>query len=213
MLIYRILRLLTFPIFWIVYKLRFKETPGNLYEKLGRPTEGRPNGEIIWVHSDKSSDADEIIRAVLSELPRAKILQTYNVMNGGNNYGSSVIGQLSPLDSPIIVKNFLKFWEPSLAIRTGSEIRPTQLYALKKYGIPSFLVNAKIQKKSYRRWKLIRCFARRTIGNLTFIWAINNKHALRFANLGANFIESEALMPRHSYLAEIIQKMQAMKGN
>jgi len=213
MLLYRILRFLTFPIFWIVYKFKFKEMPSNFYEKMGRPTRDRPNGEIIWVHSNKSSEAEEIIRVILSEIPRARILQTYNVLDYGPSHTQSVIGQTAPLDSPLIIKNFLRFWEPSMAIRLGSEIRPVQLYMLKRYGFPSFLVNAHMSKKSYRRWKLIKRLARKTIEKLTFIWTTNNEQVLRFANLGATNIESEALMPRWSYLSEIIQKIEVMRYN
>jgi len=213
MLFYRIIRFLTFPIFWIVYKFKFKEMPSNFYEKMGRPTRDRPNGDIIWVHSNRYSEASEVIRSILAEVPRARILQTYNILDDNPSHTQSVIGQISPLDSPLIVKNFLRFWEPSVAIRLGSEIRPVQLYMLKKLKIPSFLINACMSKKSYRRWRLIKCFARKTIDKLTFIWAENNEQVLRFANLGANYIESEALMPRWSYLSEIIQKIEVMKNN
>ena len=205
---YRIIRFLIFPVFWIVYKLRFKETPGDFYEKIGRPTRDRPNGDIIWIHSDKRTEAVEIIRSVMNAIPHARILQTYNIPDGPSI--NNVIGQLSPLDSPIVVKQFLQFWEPLMAITTGSEIRPIQLYTLKKYNIPSFLINAQMPKPTYRHWKWIRYFARKTISNLTFVWARDNEQTLRFANLGASYIESESIMEEQTYLSEIIQKMQNM---
>ncbi|MDR3208926.1 MAG: hypothetical protein LBT45_03710 [Rickettsiales bacterium] len=208
MLFYRIIRFITFPFLWTWLKIKSKENKARFHEKIGLPTEDRPKGEIVWVHCNDFAEAGDIMRCVSGAMPH-KILLTYNKrQGGGNEYGA--ICQFAPIDTYMAVRNFLHFWEPALALRIGSELRPYQLHLLKKNNIPSFLINGRVSGKSYRRWKWAKRFARKIVRNFTFVWAVDNKQVLRLANMGARDIESQELIYGNNKIKEILQKIRRM---
>ena len=210
MFFYRIFRFFTFPIFWIVLKIRYKDAPSIFNEKIGRPTQDRPNGRIVWLHAYYSSDAADALDEIIRVIPRTRVIVTYVKPTSDTTCTANAIYQYAPIDSRFVVRKFLKFWEPFAAIRIASEIRPMQLYALKKFDIPSFLIHGEMSKKSYRLWKLARRFANKLIGKFTFVWAVNNEQTLRLANLGAVHIKSEDGFRRETKLAEILTKINQM---
>ena len=63
--------------------------------------------------------------------------------------------QFFPIDSNYLTKKFLDYWKPSIAIFIESEIWPNMLMNTKKRSIPLILLNARITKKSYDKWKKI----------------------------------------------------------
>ena len=52
-------------------------------------------------------------------------------------------------------KKFINYWNPSAAIFVESEIWPNMLVNIKKKSIPLILLNARITKKSYSKWKMM----------------------------------------------------------
>ncbi|MDR1071735.1 MAG: hypothetical protein LBL21_03785 [Rickettsiales bacterium] len=208
MLFYRIIRFVTFPFLWAWLKIKSRDNKAKFLEKIGMPTEDRPKGEIIWVHCHDFAESSEILRCMPGGMPH-KVLLTYNKRHGGgNDYGA--ICQFAPIDTHMAVRNFLRFWEPALAIRIGSELRPYQLHLLKKNNIPSFLIGGQMSDKSYRRWKLARRFARKIVRDFTFVWAADNRQVLLLANLGARDIESQDLIYGGSKTKEILHKIRQM---
>ena len=206
---YRFIRFVTFPLYWAALKIRNRENHPLFYEKMGHPTENRPKGDVIWTHVNNFDEADELVRNIQAAFPGTAVLLTYNTRNpdSRNHYGAGVICQAAPLDVYAAVRNFLRFWEPRLAIRNRAEIRPYQLLLLKKFDIPNFLVNGEISDKAYRRWKWAIKVARAAARNITFAWAKNNKQTLRLANLGAVGIENQELVMGNSKIKEILSRI------
>lgn len=213
MLTYRFYRLVTFPFRLAMLKLRNKDNKFIIDEKMGRPTEDRPKGDLIWVHCNDFAESGEAVRGLLGNMPHKTLLLTYNVRSSKHrNYFPGTICQFAPIDNYIAVRNFLRFWEPSMAVYVGSELRPIQLAMLKKSGIPSFLIDGRIPDKSYRWWKLAKRLARKTVRNFTFIWAVDNTQTLRLANLGAHDVKSEELIFGPGRFREIVYKIRQKTG-
>ena len=63
--------------------------------------------------------------------------------------------QYAPIDSPIIISKFLKLWKPKLTIFVESEIWPNMIMQTSKQ-CKLILLNCRISKKSFNRWKLIK---------------------------------------------------------
>ena len=63
------------------------------------------------------------------------------------------IHQFFPIDTNYHSKKFLKYWKPSSAIFIDSEIWPNMINNIKKNSISLILLNARITKKSFKRWK------------------------------------------------------------
>ena len=62
--------------------------------------------------------------------------------------------------SNFITKKFLNYWKPSLAIFIESEIWPNIILNLKDRNTPLILLNARITKKTYKKWKKISFFSK-----------------------------------------------------
>jgi len=205
MFLYRLARFLISPFYWLSLRIRNRHQLHIFHEKMGRPTEGRPKGDLIWIHVDDVAASIGVIRSIISNLSGATILLTHNKPLKKPFYGA--ICQQAPIDQYLAIKRFLNFWEPLYALRLGAELRPNQLARLKKMKIPSFLINADISDWHYRLMRLAGWLFKKTVRNLTFIWALDNRRTLRFANLGAHDIKPMDQIHGNNPIREIMQKI------
>ena len=72
-----------------------------------------------------------------------------------------------PLDNNYIVKRFIKYWSPELAIFIDSEIWPNMFSNLKLTNIPIILMNARITKRSFNKWQIFPKFAKQVFGKIS----------------------------------------------
>ena len=209
MWIYRFIRFITFPLYWAALKIRSRENRAVFHEKMGRPTEDRPKGDLVWVRVNNFGESVDLVRNIQSSMPGKAVLLTYNARDAEvrNFYGAGVICQSAPIDAYLPVRNFLRFWEPSFAIGRGFEPRPYQSLMLKKFGILDFLVDGRVSDKKYRRWKWAGRMLRKIMGNFTFVWAVDNEQTLKLANLGAINVENQELIPGGNKMKEILTRI------
>ena len=64
-----------------------------------------------------------------------------------------------PLDNNYIVKKFIKYWQPELAIFIDSEIWPNMFKNLHLKKIPIIIMNARITERSFNKWQIFPNFA------------------------------------------------------
>ena len=60
-----------------------------------------------------------------------------------------------PIDSAFLIKKFLNLWKPNTIFLVDSEIWPNLIMEAKKNKISISIINARITKKTFRRWMLI----------------------------------------------------------
>ena len=72
-----------------------------------------------------------------------------------------------PLDNNYIVKRFIKYWQPEMAIFIDSEIWPNMIRNLHLTNIPIIIMNARITKRSFNKWQIFPEFARQVFGKIT----------------------------------------------
>jgi 3-deoxy-D-manno-octulosonic-acid transferase len=86
-----------------------------------------------------------------------KILVTSNTLSSSKVFKNlnlkKTIHQFYPIDNSYFVNKFLRHWSPSIAIFIDSEIWPTMHTNIKNKSISLILLNARITKKSFKRWK------------------------------------------------------------
>ena len=58
-----------------------------------------------------------------------------------------------------LTNKFLNFWKPSAAFFIDSEIWPNMIVNLEKSKIPILIINGRLTKKSFERWKLFPNFS------------------------------------------------------
>ena len=150
------------PLIILIRIIKNKEDKKRFKEKLCFFSLRRKKGKLIWFHGSSVGEIvsitplveklenDPSIETILitsSTLSSSKILDKFNF--------KKVVHQFFPIDTSFLTKRFLDYWKPSLAVFIESEIWPNMMINIKKKSIPLILLNARITKKSFKRWKKI----------------------------------------------------------
>ena len=85
------------------------------------------------------------------------------------------IHQFYPIDNPLIVNKFLCYWKPTAVFFVESEIWPEMLRSLKRKKIKTYLLNARISKNSFYRWKYFKDFGISVFGIFDYIFPQNKE--------------------------------------
>ena len=101
-----------------------------------------------------------------------------------------VIHQFLPLDISCLTNKFLEHWKPNLSIFIDSEIWPNLILQISEKKIPLLLINARITKKSFTRWKLIINFAKKIFEKFDLCIASNKESENFLKILGAKNIKN-----------------------
>jgi len=197
--LYRILinlTLLISPLIIIFRIFKKKEHHTRFLEKLGFSNNEKKLGKLIWFHG---SSVGEILSVMplIENLERKKkikqILLTSNTLSSAkvfNNFKlKKTIHQFLPIDSNFITKKFLDYWKPSLAIFIESEIWPNIILNLKDRDTPLILLNARITKKTYKKWKKISFFSKSIFNKFNICLSQNNETKNYLRKLGAKNVK------------------------
>ena len=187
------------PFYLYFRKLRKKEDFIRYKEKLSKINIPRDNGFLIWFHIASVGEAMSIlslIESCLEEKKIDKILLTSITLSSGKilekkfSQNTKVIHQFLPLDIPVLTKKFLEHWKPNLSIFIDSEIWPNLISQISEKKIPLLLINARITKKSFKRWRLIISFAKKIFEKFD-LCIVSNKESENFLKiLGAKNIKN-----------------------
>ena len=196
------------PLIVLLRILKNKEDKISFKEKFNFINKKRRGvGRLIWFHGSSVGEIMSIIpliRYYEKKKSINKILITSNTLSSSKIIKKlkfkKTIHQFFPIDHFSIVKKFLNFWKPNIAIFIDSEIWPAMFKELNKRNIPLLLLNARITKKSYRRWKILKNFSQSVFKNITKAYPQNNEtkyflKKLNFTNIkilgNLKFIENK----------------------
>ena len=187
------------PIYLYFRKIRKKEDSISYREKLSKIEIPREEGFLIWFHVASVGEAMSIlplIESCMEEKKINKILLTSITLSSGKilkkrfNQNAKVIHQFLPLDISVWTSKFLEHWKPNLSIFIDSEIWPNLISQISEKKIPLLLINARITKKSFKRWKLIISFAKKIFEKFD-LCIVSNKESENFLKiLGAKNIKN-----------------------
>jgi 3-deoxy-D-manno-octulosonic-acid transferase len=139
-----------------------KESPLRFKEKLGITNVQRYDGYLIWFHCSSIGELKSIFPIIDHYIKKNKILVTTSSISSSEIFhkkysdNQNIIHQFAPIDSPQIVKRFFLKWKPNIIFFTESEIWPNQIYYAKNNNIPIILLNGRISKRSFTKWKLFK---------------------------------------------------------
>jgi 3-deoxy-D-manno-octulosonic-acid transferase len=151
-----------------------KEHRSRYKEKFGFSSAERIDGKLIWFHGAsvgeilsiiplvKNYEKDKSINQILitsSTLSSSKIIKKFKL--------KKTIHQFYPLDHIFITQKFLKYWKPNIAIYIESEVWPSMFKELDKKKIPLILLNTRITKKSFNKWKIFPKFANQIFSKIS----------------------------------------------
>ncbi len=140
--IYRVLInliILFSPLIILARIIKNKEDKFRFKEKFCFFSKKRGNGKLIWFHGSSVGEILSIIplREKLEKINKIdKILVTSSTLSSSKVLSrfklNKTIHQFFPIDSDILAKKFLNYWQPSAAIFIESEIWPNILKNVRK---------------------------------------------------------------------------------
>jgi|TARA_B100001964_G_scaffold44571_1_gene49620 3-deoxy-D-manno-octulosonic-acid transferase len=187
------------PIYLYFRKLKKKEDLIRYKEKLSKISIPRDSGFLIWFHVASIGEAMSILPLIencIEEKKINKILITSITLSSGKilekkfDQNTKVVHQYLPLDIPILTNRFLEHWNPNLSVFIDSEIWPNLILQINKKKIPLLLVNARITKKTFKRWKLVINFAKKIFEKFDLCIVSNKESESFLKSLGAKNIKN-----------------------
>lgn len=164
MFLYKALSYIIYPFLFIYLKYRVmknKEHHFRFKEKLGKTNLEKKNN-LIWFHVASLGEIKSIFEIVkhYQSFKETNILITSVTLSSSEFFekylkSENTFHQFAPIDSPIIVKKFLKYWRPKVSIFVESELWPNMITEATKYS-KLILLNCRISKKSFNKWKFFK---------------------------------------------------------
>ncbi len=174
-LIYRAITTLFYPIIiLLIYyrKLIGKEDVDRYKEKIfpsNFKVVKKEKSKLIWFHAASIGELKSIIPIIiqlnkyydgLDFLVTSITLSSSNIAKEEFRHMENVYHRFFPVDEYFNIKRFLSSWEPKAIFLVDSEIWPNLILCARNKKIPLILINARITKKSYRRWGIVSNFAK-----------------------------------------------------
>ena len=174
--------LLISPFILIFRLIKKKEDLYRFKEKFCFFDKKKTNGKLVWFHGSSVGEILSII-PLIEKLEKNKsinkILITSSTLSSSKVLAKfklkKTVHQFFPIDTNFFTKKFLNYWNPSVAIFIESEIWPNMLVNIKKKSIPLLLLNARLTKKSYKKWKIISFFSNYLFNCFDMIFPQNNE--------------------------------------
>ena len=174
------------PIIIIFRIFKKKENPKRFLEKFSYFKKKRRDGKLIWFHCSSVGEFLSIVPLVEKlELEKdiKNILITTSTLSSSKIFDifkfKKTFHQFYPIDNSLIINRFLNYWKPNAVFFVESEIWPEMLNILKQKKIKIFLLNARISKKSFNRWKYLKDMGINIFEVFDFIFP-QNKETLNY---------------------------------
>ena len=181
----------------IIYRLiRKKEDYKRFKEKFCFFSKKNTDGKLIWFHGASVGELQSIV-PLLEKFEKnkkiKKILVTSNTLSSSKVLKKlrlkKVIHQFFPIDTNFHSQRFLNYWKPSSAFFIDSEIWPNMFLNLKQNKIPITLLNGRITRKSFQRWRFFPNFSKRIFNTLDICLSSSEKSKKYLLRLGAEKVK------------------------
>jgi 3-deoxy-D-manno-octulosonic-acid transferase len=188
--VYKYLTYLLFPVVAVLIyfrsifnkedKIRFKEKIFSSHFKINKNN----NKKLIWFHAASIGECLSILPLIdelnsnykdVDFLITTITLSSASLLERKINQTQNIVHRFFPLDCEHLVENFLNNWKPTLICFVDSEIWPNFLFKIKEKNIPLLLLNARLTRKSFNKWKIISSFANKIFENFDLCLAASEE--------------------------------------
>jgi len=147
--------------------------------------------KLIWFHAASLGEVQSIFPLIdnlnsthknLEFLITTVTLSSGNLVDKKYKNEKNITHRYFPLDVKFLIKKFLDVWEPNLIIFVDSEIWPNLIFQIKERRIPSILVNGRITKKSFQKWKFVFKFAQKIFSTFELCLS-SSKQSMNYLNI------------------------------
>lgn len=134
--------------------------------------------------------AAPVLRQLHQRLPDSEIIVSVTTP-GGHEVASKMLGEIikwviyTPFDTPDAVLRAVKTVQPDVFVNMETEIWPNLLYAVKRFGARSLLINGRISDKSIGAYKRFRPLFRWALSHFDRILVQTALDAERFIEIGS----------------------------
>ena len=201
--IYRFITTLIYPLLIFVIFLRkvlkkedhkrYKEKIFSSYFNVIR----KENSKLIWFHAASIGELKSIF-PILNELNKEnknfEFLITTVTLSAGNlakkeiNKYTNVQHRFFPLDINFLIKKFLLRWQPNIIFLVDSEIWPNLILNANQSKIPIALINGRITKKTFKKWKFFKEISKKIFGSFGLCLSSSVETKTYLEELGAKNI-------------------------
>ena len=178
--VYRYLTYFIFP--WLVIliylrsifnkedKIRFKEKIFTSHFNVNRNSKKK----LVWFHAVSIGECLSILPLIqklnennknLNFLITSSTLSSSKLLKKKINDNKNIVHRFFPVDLENISENFLNAWQPDVVCFVDSEIWPNFLFKIKEKNIPLLLINARLTKRTFKRWSIVLNFAKQVFNN------------------------------------------------
>ena len=158
----------------IIYRIvKGKEDVKRVGEKFCIYSKKKSNKKV-WIHAASVGELMSVV-PVIRKLENNKKIKSI-LLSTSTTSSAKIFNKLKlkktshiyfPLDNNFIVKRFINYWQPELAIFIDSEIWPNMFRNLQIKDIPIIIMNARITKRSFNKWQIFPNFAKQVFGKIT----------------------------------------------
>jgi 3-deoxy-D-manno-octulosonic-acid transferase len=180
--------------YFVYQALRHNKYVGSLGQRLGYlPVSLNLDGdESIWVHAVSVGEvlaARSLIAELRRTFPRLRVFLSTTTRAGqqlARRNAAEVDGVFYfPFDWTFSARRTLNKVRPRLFVMIETEIWPNLLRECRRRGVKTVLVNGRISYRSFPRYRLIRPFFRRVLGDIDRFCVQGDEAARRLVQLGA----------------------------
>lgn len=170
---------------------RGKEHRQRMSERRGENGIARPEDPLVWLHGASVGELASVLPLIDRICARGinMLVTTGTVTSGGlaeQRLPRGVIHQFVPIDIPRFVRRFFDHWRPDLALFVESDMWPNIMIEASARGIPMVLVNARLSKNSFERWRRLPNSIAALLQRLDLCLAGSSPDAARLSELGAS---------------------------
>ncbi|HVP36952.1 MAG TPA: 3-deoxy-D-manno-octulosonic acid transferase [Terriglobales bacterium] len=153
---------------------------------------------LVWFHAASVGE----VKALATILPRLKRLRpdcsiaVSVVTKTGKREASATLSQADlisyfPLDFPFIWKKVFRKLNPSLLVLVETEFWPNLIREAKNYGCKLCMINGRISKTSFKRYRKIKSFSSLVLSNIDLFCMQSKEDAEKLWNLGGDKSRTE----------------------
>ena len=201
------------PIIFLLRIISGKEDPKRFLEKLCLYSSYQNINKTVWFHGASIGEITSIIPIVEALEKNKKIKKI--LLTSSTTSSASVINKYKfkktthvffPIDTNYLTNRFIKYWKPQIALFIDSEIWPNMFKNLNKNKIPIILLNGRITKKSFLRWKRFPHFSKEIFSKISMALPSNTETMKYLKILGVKKIKIAGNLKYFGMSKKIIDK-------
>ncbi len=150
-----------------------------------------PKQPYLWIHAVSVGEVQAtlpLVRYLQQHFPQHSLLITTMTPTGAERvrtlFNGKVFHAYLPYDLPNAINRFLRHVQPSLLILMETELWPNLLHTCQHKNIPVILANARLSKRSSRRYQWVKWLIQPALTCVSTIAAQTDADANRFLSLG-----------------------------